>query len=228
MAKKKASSTKEDNLGFDTIEQSLTRTEQFLENNARQVVIAVIAIVVAVAAVFGYTKMYAAPRAVEAERQMAQAIKWFESDSLKLSLNGSGTYYGFLDIADEFGGTPSGKAAHYYAGMAYYGQGMYVEAIEQLDQFPTKATAFSALALGTIGDAFVELGQMDDAADYYVKAANIVDNDLTTPLMLWKAALTFEGLDKNDKALKLYEKIADKYPESRQAAGIESIIASLK
>lgn len=228
MAKKKAQPVKEDNLGFDTIEQSLTRTEQFLENNARQVAYVVGAVVVVVLGIFLFNNKYQKPRAVEAERQMAQAIKWFEGDSLNLALNGSGTYYGFLDIADEFGGTPSGKAAHYYAGMSYYGLGQFTEAIEELDQFPKSSTAFSALALGTIGDAFVELGQMDDAADYYVKAANIVDNDLTAPLMMWKAALAYEGLDQKDKALKLYEKIAEKYPESRQAAGIESIIASLK
>ena len=50
MAKKKQQPAVEENLGFDSVEQTLTKTEQFLENNARQVGIAVGAIV---AVVFG-------------------------------------------------------------------------------------------------------------------------------------------------------------------------------
>ena len=40
MAKKKQQQAVEENLGFDSVEQTLTKTEQFLENNARQVGIA--------------------------------------------------------------------------------------------------------------------------------------------------------------------------------------------
>lgn len=228
MSKKKAPESNQDNLGFDTVEQSLTKTEQFLENNARQVATVVGALVVVVLLIFGYKKYIVEPNQKSAAKEMAQAIKWFEADSMNLALNGNGSHYGMLDIIDEYGGTPAGKAAHYYAGMAYYNLGQFEDAIATLDKYPTKDVATSATALGTIGDAFVELGQMDDAVDFYVKAANATDNDFTTPLFLWKAALAYEALDKGDKALELYEKIAENYPKSRQAAGLESIIASKK
>ena len=50
MAKKNAP-VEQDNLGFDNVEQTLTKTEQFLENNARQVGIAVAAVVAVVVVV---------------------------------------------------------------------------------------------------------------------------------------------------------------------------------
>ena len=51
MAKKNAPA-EQDNLGFDNVEQTLTKTEQFLENNARQVGMAVAAVVAVVLAYF--------------------------------------------------------------------------------------------------------------------------------------------------------------------------------
>jgi TolA-binding protein len=227
MAKKNAPA-QQDNLGFDSVEQTLTKTEQFLENNAKQVGITVGAVVAVVLAFFAYNTYVVAPKTAEAGTEMAQAIKWFEADSMDLALNGNGANYGFLDIMDEYGSTPAGNSAHYYAGLAYFATGDFESAIETLDNYSASNTATGAMALGVIGDAFAELGQMDDAADYYQKAAKSTDNAFTTPLFLWKAGLALEANDEASKAVNLYERIAEEYPESRQAAGIQGVIAALK
>ena len=60
------------------------------------------------------------------------------------------------------------------------------------------------------------------------KAANATDNNFTTPLFLWKAGLALEAQGDANKVVPLYQRIADDYPKSRQAAGIESVIAALK
>jgi tetratricopeptide (TPR) repeat protein len=159
---------------------------------------------------------------------MAQAVKWFEADSMNLALNGNSASYGLLDILEEYGSTPAGNSANYYAGLAYYEMGDFQNAISYLDDYNASEVATAAVAKGAIGDAFVELGQMDDALDYYLKAVNATDNSFTTPLYLWKAGLIYESMEKNSKAVALYERIAEDYPESRQAAGIASVIAALK
>ena len=227
MAKKKAPA-QQDNLGFENVEQTLTKTEQFLEKNAKQVGIAIGAVLLVVLAVFAYTTYIVAPNSAEAGKEMSKAIKWFETDSMTLALNGNGAHAGFLDIMDEYSGTPAGNSAHYYAGLAYFAQGNFQDAIEVLDGYSASDVATAAMAKGVIGDAFAELGQMDDAADYYKKAANATDNNFTTPLFLWKAGLALEAQGKGNKAVSLYERIANDYPKSRQAAGIESVIAALK
>ena len=227
MAKKKASD-QQDNLGFENVEQTLTKTEQFLEKNAKQVGIAIGAVVLLVLAVFAYTTYIVAPNSAEAGKEMSKAIKWFETDSMALALNGNSDHAGFLDIMDEYSGTPAGNSAHYYAGLAYFSQGSFQDAIEVLDGYSASDVATAAMAKGVIGDAFAELGQMNDAADYYKKAANATDNNFTTPLFLWKAGLALEAEGDANKAVSLYQRIADDYPKSRQAAGIESVIAALK
>lgn len=228
MAKKKQQPATEENLGFDSVEQTLTRTEQFLENNARQVGIAVAAVVAVVLVLFAYNTYVVKPKAEEAAKEMAKAIKWFETDSMDLALNGNGAYLGLLDIMDEYSGTPSGNSAHYYAGIAYYNQGDFENAIDQMDQYSADDVATAAMANGVIGDAFVELGQMEDAVDFYNKAYKATTNDFTTPLFMWKAGLAYEALGENGKAVKLYERIQAEYPNSRQASGIAGVIAALK
>ncbi|MEY2970172.1 MAG: hypothetical protein RLZZ599_545 [Bacteroidota bacterium] len=228
MAKKKQQPATEENLGFDSVEQTLTRTEQFLENNARQVGIAVAAVVAVVLVLFAYNTYVVKPKAEEAAKEMAKAIKWFETDSMDLALNGNGAYLGLLDIMDEYSGTPSGNSAHYYAGIAYYNQGDFENAIDQMDQYSADDVATAAMANGVIGDAFVELGQMEDAVDFYNKAYKATNNDFTTPLFMWKAGLAYEALGENGKAVKLYERIQAEYPNSRQASGIAGVIAALK
>jgi len=228
MAKKKQQPATEENLGFDSVEQTLTKTEQFLENNARQVGIAVGAVVAVVLVLFAYNTYVVKPKAEEAAKEMAKAIKWFETDSMDLALNGNGAYLGLLDIMDEYSGTPSGNSAHYYAGIAYYNQGDFENAIDQMDQYSASDVATAAMANGVIGDAFVELGQMEDAVDFYNKAYKATKNDFTTPLFMWKAGLAYEALGENGKAVKLYERILAEYPNSRQASGIAGVIAALK
>ncbi len=59
-------------------------------------------------------------------------LNGFESDSMDLALNGNGANYGFLDIIDEYGSTPAGNSAHYYAGYSYYSKGDYYNTVVEL------------------------------------------------------------------------------------------------
>ena len=141
------------------------------------------AVVALVLAFFAYNTYVVAPKTAEAGTEMAQAIKWFEADSMDLALNGNGANYGFLDIMDEYGSTPAGNGAHYYRPrlLCYWRFRKCYRNTRQLQRFEH---CTGAMALGVIGDAFAELGQMDDAADYYQKAAKSTDNAFTTPLFL--------------------------------------------
>ena len=166
MAKKNAP-VEQDNLGFDNVEQTLTKTEQFLENNARQVGIAVAAVVAVVLAYFAYNTYIVEPKAKEGATEMAKAIKWFETDSMELALNGNGAYYGLLDIIDEFGGTDAGNSANYYAGVAYYTLGDYENAIAYMDDYDKSDAATSATAFGVIGDAFDVVPRLNQAIEKF-------------------------------------------------------------
>ena len=214
---------------FEGVEQSLTRAEQFLETNRNQILYVVSAVIVVVLGVFAYNTYIVAPQETEAQEKVFMAQKYLEQDSLNLALNGDGVYnLGFLEIADEYSGTKIGNTANYYAGVCYLNLGQYENAITYLDKFNGKDEVLTVLAKAGIGDAFLELGQNDEALDYYKKALAVNNNKFVIPLVLMKAAIVSELQDDYKSALKYYNRIQSDFGDSREAADVEKYIAKVE
>jgi len=214
--------------GFQTVENALSKTEQYIEENQRSLTIIVLAIVVVVGGYLGYKKFYLEPNNEEANAAMFYAQRYFEQDSFRLALEGDGANYGFLDITDEYGMTKSGNLARLYAGISYYKMGQYEDAVDNLKKFDSNDILYATMALGALGDCYVELGDLKKAASFYVKAAQRKKNDLTTPVFSKKAGLVYEELKDYKKALECYEVIQKDYPQSDEGRDIERYIAGVK
>ena len=209
------------------VEETLTKTEHFLEENYK-VLLTGLAVIVAIVGLIWIGKLYLGKRGEEAQAQMYQAQKYLEMDSLKLALNGDGNYLGFLDIANDYKLTNSGNLARFSAGICYLHLGEYQEAIDMLDKYSKKDKVIGALALGATGDAYVELGNIEKGVDLYLEAADYAQNSFNTPLFLMKAAELYELTEKFAEALKLYERIESEYPESTEGSTIDKYIARVK
>ena len=212
---------------ISSVEQTLTKTEHYLEENYKTLLIALGVIVLLVGLVW-LGKLYLNKRNSEAQSQMFQAERYLEIDSLKLALNGDGNYLGFLDIAKDYKFTNSGNLAKYSAGICYLHLGNYKEAIDFLDKYTKKDKVIGSLAIGATGDAYVELGDLDKAVSKYIEAADYAMNSFNTPLFLMKAGEIYELKGKYPDALKLYERIETQYPESTEGTTIEKYIARIK
>jgi len=212
---------------ISSVEETLTRTEHFLEENYKTLLIGLAVIVVIVGLVW-LSKLYLSKRDDEAQSQVYQAEKYLEMDSLKLALNGDGNYLGFLDIAKEYKLTNAGNLARYGAGICYLHLGNYQEAINYLNKYSKKDKVLGALAIGAIGDANVELGNIDNGIAKYVEAATFASNSFDSPIFLMKAAELYELKANYAEALKIYEKIESTYPESTEGTTIEKYIARVK
>ena len=212
---------------ISSVEETLTRTEHFLEENYKTLLIG-LGIIVVLVGLGWLGKLYLNKRDDEAQTQVYQAEKYLEMDSLKLALNGDGNYLGFLDIAKEYTLTNSGNLARYGAGICYLHLGNYQEAINYLTKYSKKDKVLGALAIGAIGDANVELGNIDNGIAKYVEAADFASNSFDTPLFLMKAAELYESKTNYAEALKIYERIESTYPESTEGTTIEKYIARVK
>lgn len=221
MAKKKTS--QRDNL--QDIESALTRTEQFIEDNQKVITYVIGAIVIIVVGYLGMSKFIIQPRQNDAQSQMFMAESYFEKDSFNLALNGDGNYLGFLDIIDDYGMTKSAKLARYYAGISYLRLGEYEDAIKYLGRFKTKDILLGPVKEGSMGDAYLQLGNQDKALRHYTRAAEMSDNEFTTPIYLMKAANLLEMQGNHSKALELYNRIKTKYPETNEGRNVEKYIA---
>ncbi len=214
--------------GLEGIESALTKTEQFIEDHQKTISIIVGAILLAVIFYMGYSRFYKKPLQKEASSQMFMAERYFAVDSLQLALNGDGSNLGFIDVIDEYGSTKSGNLANYYAGLCYLKLGEYQKAIDYLADFNADESIVEPLALGALGDAYMELGNDQMALKNYKKAANENPNDYTSPRFLKKAGSVLEKLERHEEALEYYEKIKFEYPNSFSARNIDKYIARAK
>jgi tetratricopeptide (TPR) repeat protein len=212
---------------LSNVEETLSRTEQLLEDNYKPLLIG-LAIIVVLVGLGWLGKLYLNNRNEEAQSQMFQAERYLEMDSLKLALNGDGNYLGFLDIAKDYKFTSTGNLAKYSAGICYLHLGNFNEAIEFLDSYSKKDKVLGSLAIGATGDAYVELGNLEKGISNYIEAAEYADNAFNTPLFLMKAGELYELTGKFSEALKLYERIENQYPESTEGSTIDKYIARVK
>jgi tetratricopeptide (TPR) repeat protein len=220
--------TQKEESGFDTVEQALSRSELYIEENKKSLTIIVAVIMVVVGGYLGYKRFILGPREIEAQTQMFRAEQYFEKDSFLLALNGDGDALGFIDIMDEYGVTESANLAQYYAGISYLRLGKYEDAVDHLKKFDSNDKLISVVAIGALGDAYVELGDLKKAVGFYEKAANKNKNELTSAIYLSKAGLVYEKLANYKKALAAYEKIKIEYPTSDEAREIDKYIEGVK
>ncbi len=209
---------------FENIEETLTKTEQFIINNQNTIYIVVAVLVAIVLGYFGWNKYYIEPKTQEALNQIYPAQQYFQADSLDKALFGDGNNLGFVDIADEYSMTAPGKLANYYAGICYLKKGDYDKAIDLLGKYSGNDEIISNMAIGAIGDAYLEKGDNDKAVDFYLKAARNKENKFSTPLFLFKAGEVYELQKKYQDALDLYNEIRINYLGSKEGREIEKYI----
>ncbi|MBS1652612.1 MAG: tetratricopeptide repeat protein [Bacteroidetes bacterium] len=189
-------------------------------------------------AAFSFFKFYYLPeQEAEASNEMFWAQNYFEKDSFAIALNGGKMVLspdgqkqmqGFLQIADNYGVTKSGNLAHYYAGVCLLRTGKFDQAIEQLGQFNSSDAIVGPIAIGAIGDCNMELNKIDEAINYYLKAADKSRNSYTTPMFLKKAAFAYEQKGNFQEAINNYERIKREYGKSDEGREVEREIARLK
>lgn len=218
---------------FNTLDETASRSEQFVIKYQKAIFVLLATVVVVILGYLAYQKYIKTPKEKEAANELAFPKTYFEDalsntvavDSLlNLGLEGADGKYGFIDIADKYSNTKAGNLANYYAGISYLKLKNYKEAIEYLEKFSSKDALLGPTAKGAIGDAFADINQPEDALEYYLKAANLQDNNFSTPLFLFKAGTTAMELEKYSKALELFNRIEKEYPNSDEAKNIEVYI----
>jgi tetratricopeptide (TPR) repeat protein len=209
---------------LEGVEGALTKTEQFIEDNQKWIVRIITGILALVVIFIGAKRFYLNPLEEEAHGQMFVAEQYFEVDSFNLALYGDGNYSGFLQIIDDYGSTKAGNLSKYYAGISFLKLGQFEDAIDHLQKFKSKDKMVAPIATGAIGDAFVELGEIEKGLNNYLKAASLSDNIFTAPMFLRKAGQIYENLGNYKKALDIYEQIRKDYPDYSRRNNIEKYI----
>ncbi|MDQ3108617.1 MAG: tetratricopeptide repeat protein [Bacteroidota bacterium] len=200
------------------------KTENYIEQNRKSLALIVGGVIVLVGIYFGWKYLYLQPKSDEASTKMYKAQLFYAKDSFNLAINGSGDTAGFAEIVDDYSMTKAGNLAKYYLGVCYLRTGKFDNAIESLKDFDSDDMFLGSMALGNIGDAYMEKGEVDDAIDYYQKAAKKNPNKFTTPVFLKKAGFAYEDKGQKEDALKMYTQIKTDFPDSQEASQVDKYI----
>lgn len=197
-----------------------TQGENFFEKNSKMVVVAIVAIFILAAAVFGYKKVIVEPRMNKAQEMLFEAQYQFESQNadFALALNGNENTPGFAQVVEQYGNTPAGNLARMYAAACSLRLGELDQAQSYINSFKNvkgvPGEIINAMAAGIKGDIAVEKGDNAQAAKLFEQAAEVSENDFTTPMYLRKAALAYKAMGDTAKAEALLKTILEEYPAS--------------
>lgn len=205
----------------------LGNTGKFVQENAKSLAVIGGAIIALVLLYVGYQNFYLAPRAEKAANEMFKAEEYLATDSLKdRAISGDGSYPGFEKIAEEYSNTKSANLANAYLGGLYLQKGEFQKATDALGKYSsTGSPIIDPLVLGMLGDAYSELKEYSKAITFYKKAADKSKNSFTSPLFLKKLGLVYEEQKDFKSAADAYNKIRTDFPESAEAASVDTYIA---
>lgn len=211
------------------VEEALSSSEAFIIKHKFAIIGLIVAVIVIIAGVMLYKHFISEPRELKAEAAMFKGEEYFGNDNFELALNGDSLgYTGFIKVADEYSGTKSGNLAKAYAGICLAQLGKYQEAVKYLTGFDSNDQMVAPAALGTLGNCYAQLNDLDKATTTLLKAAEKADNSSLSPIYLMQVGKIYEKQGKYEDAIKVYTTVKDKYFDSYQAMDIDKYIERAK
>lgn len=219
MAKKEKNVELQDN----ELDVQINKGEEFVQKNQKMIFGVCAAIVVAVAAIWGWNKLSDSKNA-SAQDEMWEAQALFDQGQYEQALAG------FEAVADEYGSTKAGNLAKAYAGLCQKNLGNFEEAVKLLDDYDGNDNVVAPAILSAMGDCLVNMENADNkkAAETFMKAAKAADNAQYSPLYLKKAGLAYEAAGDKEAAAKAYQAIKDNWAETSLAQTIDKYIERVK
>lgn len=227
-----AKNNKKEEFATEQFVQKLDKTafnvEAFVEDHAKLIGYIVGGILVAVLGYFAYVKLVVDPKSEIAFKEMAQAERLFDQDSINIALNGApGSFQGLQQIVDEYGNTDAGNLAKFKAGVAYYKLGDFASAVKLLEEFKTDDNLMMAQKFGMLGNALVQSNKIDEGLKFFVQAAEATELETMQTMYYTKAGQIAMELGKNQEALSYFQKITEKFPNANNGEA-EKFVERLK
>lgn len=206
--------------------EAVSKTEVFFKNYSKLITYILSGAIVVAAAIILILQFYIKPLKKEAVDQTFTAEQYFRADNFEAALNGDGNALGFAQIIDEYG-AKAGEAVYFYAGVCEIKLGNAQNGIDYLKKYNGKDEIIAARAQSCQGDAYVMLENYSQALTHYEKAISMADNTFTAGYLL-KAGIICEEMGDNAKALKHYQTIKEKYPQTWEGYEIDKYISRIK
>ena len=211
---------------LENVQEALSASGQWIEKNQNALTWCVTIIVVIVCGLIALNNYVWKPKAADAQNETAKAVVYFSQNQWEQALNGDeNECIGFAEIADKYSHYQAGELAALYAGICNYKLGNYEDAAAYLKKFDADDLNVDPAAHVLLGDAYVQLDELDKAVKAYNHAIDS-ENELFAPLALKKLGIVYMEQGDNKAAKKAFEKVRDDYSQSAEAQDIDKYIAA--
>jgi tetratricopeptide (TPR) repeat protein len=206
----------------ENVGEIFSKSERFIDAYKKHIIIVVSAVIFVVVAVIAARNYYFLPLEREAQAAIFPGENYLANQQWDLALNGNGMdYFGFIGVMEDYGRTKTAKLARLYTGICYYNLNDPGEALQYLKKYKTSDKVLTSVVNGLMGDCYVDSGNLHEGIRCFIKAASQADNQELSPVYLKKAAIAYENIMDYANAVKTYQTIKDKYPDSIEASEAE-------
>ena len=164
---------------------------------------------------------------------------WGPSNEKSKDAYWSGLNYAAKDSTDKaisilepavrnYDGKQGGELAQFILARQYMAKGNFTKALDELEGFDVEDTYLSIYKIGLQGDCKSELKKYNEALELYIEAAELNENEKTSPEYLFKAGLVAEKLNDFERASELYTRIKSNYLTFSNSKAIDKYIARTK
>jgi predicted negative regulator of RcsB-dependent stress response len=193
---------------------------KFKSNKKLRIITFVIGtIVILVLGYFLYRQFVWSPSNEKSKDVYWQALNYAAIDSTDMALDDLKSY------AKKYDGKVGGEVSQFVYARQLMTKGEFKKAQTELEDVDLEDTYAKILAIGLQGDCQSELKKYEDAANTYMEAADMLENDLTTPMYLLKAGMCAEEIKNFEKAAEVYERIKDDFPQYASQKQVEKYLA---
>lgn len=195
----------------------------------RHIIIGAVAIVVvALGSILYFNNLRA-----ENERAMTELGKvypYYDEGRYQRAITGvpEQNVMGLVEIVRNFRRTEAGQLATFYLANAYYHLGQYEEAYRYFEQFRGSDPLLRASAVAGRAAIHEIRGEYEKAAALFEQAATRFGTTAITPENLKHAGRNYLEAGRLEKALQLFEKLQNDFPESMYARDVERYLAQIR
>lgn len=194
--------------------------KQFESNkNTRLITYIVGGILVFIVGYFAYRQFIWKPANEKSKDAYWAGLNFAAQDSTDLAIEE------LKPVVKKFDGKIGGENAQFVLARQYMTKGEFKKALNELEGTNFTDTYLSSMSIGLQGDCYSEMKDYEKAGELYIEAAGINENEMTTPMYLYKAGLCAEKVKDFEKAVECYTKIKDDYPSYASQKAIDKYVA---
>jgi len=194
--------------------------EQFKSNKKLKITTMVVGgLIVITLGYFAYMQFMWNPANEKSKEKGWAGLNYASVDSTEMAIDE------LLPVVKNYDGKVGGEVSQFVLARQYMNNGEFQKAIDELKDVSVEDTYVAAMSVGLQADCYSEMEKYEEAAKLYLKAADVNENEMTSPSYIFKAGLCAEEVNDFKTATDCYQRIADDYSAFGSQKAIDKYIA---